>query len=156
MEHAACHSDTARMLTFAERVAHVRQAASLLRADDATLGTLVHLVLERLFDLPAEERTEDSAARALRPGWDEMLAKDPALAELHADDAALAAWFDEARARLRVPRSNRRGASWLARLLRPSPSARWPIMLARRRPYLSAARHRSAKVSSRSQISTAG
>ena len=72
------------------------------KSSAATLGTLVHLVLERLFDLPADERTEDSAARALRPGWEEMLAKDPALAELHADDAALAAWLDEARARLRT------------------------------------------------------
>ncbi len=36
----------------------------------ATRGTLVHAVLERLFDLPAAERTVEGAAALLRPEWE--------------------------------------------------------------------------------------
>ncbi len=66
----------------------------------ATLGTLVHSVLEHLFDLPAQERTESAAAADLAPRWKTMLAKDPQLADLHENDAAVAAWLEEGRARL--------------------------------------------------------
>src|SRR6201997_4836808 len=35
----------------------------------AARGTLVHAVLERLFDRPAAERTPGAAAEMLEPGW---------------------------------------------------------------------------------------
>ncbi len=45
-------------------------------------GTLVHAVLERLFDLPAAERTPQAAVELVRPSWATLLAEDPRLAEL--------------------------------------------------------------------------
>ncbi|MDT0459707.1 RecB family exonuclease [Streptomyces sp. DSM 41527] len=67
----------------------------------ATRGTVVHAVLERLFDAPAAERTA-VGARAMVPGeWEKLLAKRPELAELFADDVAgerLAQWLAEAEA----------------------------------------------------------
>lgn len=48
----------------------------------ATRGTVVHAVLERLFDAPAAERTVPRA-RGLVPGeWERLLAAKPELAEL--------------------------------------------------------------------------
>ncbi len=59
-------------------------------------GTLVHAVLERLFDEPPGSRTP-AAARTLLPGqWDRLVAEVPALAELFADATEQAAWFEEA------------------------------------------------------------
>jgi putative RecB family exonuclease len=59
-------------------------------------GTLVHAVLERLFDEPAASRTP-AAARTLLPGqWDRLIAEVPELAELFDDPAEQAAWLDEA------------------------------------------------------------
>lgn len=54
----------------------------------ATRGTVVHSVLERLFDFPAEERTPEQARALLRPEWERMLAARPELAGLFtsADD----------------------------------------------------------------------
>ncbi|MCZ1010781.1 RecB family exonuclease [Streptomyces lydicus] len=67
----------------------------------ATRGTVVHAVLERLFDAPAAERTA-VGARAMVPGeWEKLLGKRPELAELFADDAEgerLAQWLAEAEA----------------------------------------------------------
>lgn len=67
----------------------------------ATRGTVVHAVLERLFDAPAAERTA-AGARAMVPGeWEKLLAKRPELAELFADDAEgeqLAQWLAQAEA----------------------------------------------------------
>ncbi|QDY80764.1 RecB family exonuclease [Streptomyces qinzhouensis] len=67
----------------------------------ATRGTLVHAVLERLFDVPAAERTAPRA-KALVPGqWDRLLAGRPELGGLFADDAGgeqLARWLGEAEA----------------------------------------------------------
>src|SRR5437773_6851736 len=48
----------------------------------ATRGTLVHAVLERLFDHPAAERTPEAARELLRPQWDRLLAEEPELAGL--------------------------------------------------------------------------
>jgi putative RecB family exonuclease len=62
----------------------------------ATRGTVVHSVLERLFDLPAAERTPERAGTMLRPEWDRLLAEEPVLAELFADDAARDAWLHSA------------------------------------------------------------
>ncbi len=51
-------------------------------SEAATRGTLVHAVLERLFDLPAPERTPGAAAELLEPEWEAMLAAEPELARL--------------------------------------------------------------------------
>jgi putative RecB family exonuclease len=62
----------------------------------AARGTLVHAVLERLFDEPAGGRTPQ-AARGLLPGqWDRLLADSPELGSLFDDDAQRDAWLDEA------------------------------------------------------------
>ncbi|WP_372406540.1 RecB family exonuclease [Streptomyces luteireticuli] len=68
----------------------------------ATRGTVVHAVLERLFDVPAAERTAPRA-RGLVPGeWEKLLAARPELAELFADgdggrdEERLAVWLAEA------------------------------------------------------------
>lgn len=68
-------------------------------SEAATRGTLVHAVLERLFDAPAAERTAPRA-RSLVPGqWDRLLESKPELAELFSGDAGgdrLAGWLGEA------------------------------------------------------------
>jgi putative RecB family exonuclease len=48
----------------------------------ATRGTVVHAVLERLFDLPAIERTLDRATELVQPEWERLLAEEPELAAL--------------------------------------------------------------------------
>ncbi|WP_084470320.1 RecB family exonuclease [Jiangella gansuensis] len=66
---------------------------------DATRGTVVHSVLERLFDLPAAERTPERARTMVRPAWDELLELEPAVADLFTDDgdgSALATWLTSA------------------------------------------------------------
>ncbi|WP_201774458.1 RecB family exonuclease [Demequina sediminicola] len=68
----------------------------------ATLGTLVHSVLEELYDLPAHERNEDAATAMLSPLWDAMKVKDPTLADLHDDKAAEQAWLADGATRLRT------------------------------------------------------
>ena len=45
----------------------------------AVRGTLVHAVLERLFDLPAAERTVGAALDLLGPQWERLLAEEPGL-----------------------------------------------------------------------------
>ncbi|WP_203940037.1 RecB family exonuclease [Spirilliplanes yamanashiensis] len=49
---------------------------------DQLRGTLVHAVLERLFDLPAAERTPEAAAALVAPQWAELLEREPALAQI--------------------------------------------------------------------------
>ncbi|MDP9116429.1 MAG: RecB family exonuclease [Actinomycetota bacterium] len=65
----------------------------------ATRGTVVHTVLERLFDLPATERTV-SAAQALVPAaWQQVLDESPDSATLFSDDvdgSDLAGWLESA------------------------------------------------------------
>jgi putative RecB family exonuclease len=61
-----------------------------------TRGTLVHAVLERLFDLPAGERTRESAAALLAPEWERLLAAEPEVGELFDSPAALAGWLASA------------------------------------------------------------
>ncbi|RII18765.1 PD-(D/E)XK nuclease superfamily protein [Streptomyces sp. YIM 130001] len=57
-------------------------------SEAATRGTLVHAVLERLFDAPAGERTAPHA-KALIPGqWERLREARPELAELFAEEAA--------------------------------------------------------------------
>lgn len=47
-----------------------------------SLGSLCHLVLEDLFDLPAEGRTADAAKAMLPDAWARMLAEDPEYLEV--------------------------------------------------------------------------
>ena len=49
----------------------------------AVRGTLVHSVLERLYDLPAAQRTVEAAQELLEPAWAE-LREEPGVAELFA------------------------------------------------------------------------
>jgi putative RecB family exonuclease len=62
----------------------------------ATRGTLVHAVLERLFDLPAAERTIAAATALLAPEWERLVADEPQLDELFTDAAELRAWLESA------------------------------------------------------------
>jgi putative RecB family exonuclease len=52
----------------------------------AVRGTVVHAVLERLFDLPAPERTLAAARAMLGPQWERLLADQPELAALFPED----------------------------------------------------------------------
>src|SRR6476646_2421866 len=49
----------------------------------AVRGTLVHAVLERLYDLPAAGRTPQAAQELIAPAWAD-LREDPEIAELFA------------------------------------------------------------------------
>jgi putative RecB family exonuclease len=53
----------------------------------ATRGTMVHAVLESLFDLPAAQRTVDAARELLPAAWQRVRDEEPAVAELFAGDA---------------------------------------------------------------------
>ena len=53
----------------------------------ATRGTVVHAVLERLFDLPPGERTLDQARAMVGPEWEALLDAEPELAVLLEADA---------------------------------------------------------------------
>jgi putative RecB family exonuclease len=67
----------------------------------AVRGTVVHAVLERLFDLPAGERTQQAADLLLAPEWDRVRESRPELAELFGTDAeALREWLTSASALL--------------------------------------------------------
>ena len=62
----------------------------------AVRGTLVHAVLEKLYDLPAGDRTPEAAQQLLAPAWEELSA-DPAVTELFqsADEGAPAPSLEE-------------------------------------------------------------
>lgn len=49
-------------------------------------GTLVHAVLDRLFDLPPAQRTPQAAAELVAPEWARLAAEQPEWAALVADD----------------------------------------------------------------------
>ncbi len=55
---------------------------------DAVRGTVVHKVLEDLFDLPAASRTPDHANDLLVPAWQAILEADPEIAEMFGGDDA--------------------------------------------------------------------
>ncbi len=68
---------------------------------DAVRGTVVHSVLERLFDLPAADRTPQRAAGLLRPAWEDLRTSEPEVAEMFPDgEDDLAGWLEECRALL--------------------------------------------------------
>ncbi len=52
----------------------------------AVRGTVVHKVLEGLFDLPALERTPGRAADMVAPAWEAVLAEDPSLVDVFDDE----------------------------------------------------------------------
>jgi putative RecB family exonuclease len=65
---------------------------------DAVRGTVVHKVLEDLFDLPAADRTSAQAAEMLVPAWETLLAEDPELAEMFgAEGHEVGAWLASCR-----------------------------------------------------------
>ncbi len=53
----------------------------------AVRGTLVHAVLEHLFDRPATDRTPEAARSLLGPEWDRLAEEEPELAGLFESDA---------------------------------------------------------------------
>jgi putative RecB family exonuclease len=61
---------------------------------DQARGTLVHAVLERLFDLPAADRTPARAAAMVAPQWDALREEQPLLAELFGGEATPAEFVD--------------------------------------------------------------
>lgn len=63
----------------------------------ATRGTLVHAVLDRLFDLPAGSRTPDRAAGLLEPEWARLQAETPELAGMFETAEELADWLATAK-----------------------------------------------------------
>ncbi|WP_051485555.1 RecB family exonuclease [Nocardioides sp. J54] len=52
----------------------------------AVRGTVVHRVLEQLFDLPAAERTPERAETMLEPAWAELQEVEPAVASMFPED----------------------------------------------------------------------
>lgn len=71
---------------------------------DAVRGTLIHTILEDLFDLPALDRTADQARTMLLPAWERLVASDPDLSDmfradlLGPDTTSLPAWLTTCRA----------------------------------------------------------
>ncbi len=66
----------------------------------ATRGTVVHKVLEDLFDLPAAERTPDRAAGMLGPAWSGLVEQEPELTSMFGTDedgAEITAWLASCR-----------------------------------------------------------
>jgi putative RecB family exonuclease len=59
----------------------------------AARGTLVHAVLERLFDEPAASRTPETARALLAPQWERLIAEEPELASLFGEDEERDAWL---------------------------------------------------------------
>ncbi|NUR06957.1 MAG: PD-(D/E)XK nuclease family protein [Nocardioidaceae bacterium] len=53
---------------------------------DAVRGTVVHKVLEDLFDLPAQDRTPDRAAGLVVPAWEQILEQAPEVAEMFGEE----------------------------------------------------------------------
>lgn len=64
----------------------------------AARGTLVHSVLESVFDLPAQERTPEAAVALLPGRWAALVDRRPELATMIEDDASLdeASWYAQA------------------------------------------------------------
>lgn len=69
----------------------------------ATRGTLVHAVLERLFDLPAAQRTPSAATSMVAGAWERLRAEEPKVAALFGGEGAAEAeqaWLASAHALL--------------------------------------------------------
>lgn len=68
----------------------------------AARGTVVHAVLEQLFDLAPAERTPDAAIALLPVAWQQVRDAEPELAELFDDEAQVAEWLESAEGLLRT------------------------------------------------------
>ena len=67
----------------------------------AVRGTVVHKVLEDLFDLDAGDRTSERAQEMVVPSWEALLEAEPELASMFGDDGPeVGAWLDECRSSL--------------------------------------------------------
>jgi len=64
-------------------------------------GTLVHAVLERLYDLPARERVPQAATDMLPAQWRSHQEKNPKIMDLFASSEQVDSWLEEARELLR-------------------------------------------------------
>ncbi|MFL6129331.1 MAG: RecB family exonuclease [Mycobacteriales bacterium] len=70
---------------------------------DKLRGTVVHAVLDRLFDLPAGQRSYQAAAALVEPEWQRLAEAGPEVTGLFADSAGtdsageLASWLESAR-----------------------------------------------------------
>lgn len=62
----------------------------------ALRGTLVHSVLERLYDEPAAARTVDAAADLLPVEWEKLKLARPEYTELFADETEVTSWLGSA------------------------------------------------------------
>ena len=103
----------------------------------ATRGTVVHGVLERLFDLPAAGRTLEAATALLRPEWERLREEEPEVAGLFADDAELQTWLDQRRGAARgvlQARGPDPARARRARAARAGRAARRPAPARHRRP----------------------
>jgi putative RecB family exonuclease len=68
---------------------------------DAVRGTVVHAVLEQLFDLPAADRTPHRASAMLQPAWSDLVEAEPELGEMFGEEGPdLAAWLGQCRSLL--------------------------------------------------------
>ncbi|GAA3682821.1 RecB family exonuclease [Nocardioides ginsengisoli] len=68
----------------------------------AVRGTVVHRVLEQLFDLPAADRTPEQADTMIDPAWAELQEIEPAVTAMFpADGPEIAAWLVSCRETLR-------------------------------------------------------
>jgi putative RecB family exonuclease len=68
---------------------------------DKVRGSVVHAVLDRLFDLPAQARTYPAAADLVEPEWQRLAEAEPAVTALFdgdTDGSRLAGWLESARA----------------------------------------------------------
>ena len=72
-------------------------------SEAAARGTVVHKVLEDLFDLPAPERTPRQARSMVEQAWEDVRSLDPALATLFTSEAegAEEGWLESCRQVLR-------------------------------------------------------
>ncbi len=65
---------------------------------DAVRGTVVHKVLEDLFDLPAPDRTPRRAGELVQPAWEAVLTAEPEIAEMFgAGGPEIGAWLGSCR-----------------------------------------------------------
>jgi putative RecB family exonuclease len=65
---------------------------------DAVRGTVVHKVLEDLFDLPAPHRTAHQAAQLVQPAWESVLEAEPGVAEMFGPEGPeIGAWLASCR-----------------------------------------------------------
>lgn len=64
---------------------------------DKARGTVVHGVLELLFDLPSAERTYEAAAGLIATAYERVVAEEPDVAALFEDGADRERWFGDVR-----------------------------------------------------------